>query len=55
MDYEQRGDDVWQRFKGGKERQMWWHHSILEIANDRLPDHDLTIQYQELIRQLPTS
>lgn len=55
MDYEQLGDEVWQRFKGGKERQMWWHHCILEIAYDRLPDHDLTVQYQELIRKLPTS
>lgn len=55
MDYEQVGEKVWQRFHGGKERQMWWHHSILEIAHYRLPEHGLTIHYQQLIQQLSPS
>ncbi len=52
MDYEQVGEQVWDRFNAGKQRQYWWYHAVLNLANSRLPQHALTADYAQLVAQL---
>ena len=33
-DYYRYGDTVWSRFKGGKERTLWYYNSITEIVRE---------------------
>lgn len=37
FDYRQVGDQLWQRFKGGKEGTLWYYHSLVEIFHETGP------------------
>ena len=52
MDHDAVGEQVWQRFHAGKERQIWWYQAILDLATSKLPTHALTRQYAILVAQL---
>jgi (p)ppGpp synthase/HD superfamily hydrolase len=51
-DYDAIGDELWQRFNAGKERQQWWYRSILEVTSKRLPELSLNKQLSELVDRL---
>jgi len=36
-DYKSLGDNLWKRFNAGKEQQLWWYESVLEVTSTRLP------------------
>jgi (p)ppGpp synthase/HD superfamily hydrolase len=46
------GDELWPRFKAGKEQQLWWYESILDITSSRLPGLPINNDLAELIDQM---
>lgn len=50
-DYEQLGEQLWERFNAGKEQQLWFYTSVAEVLDKRLGDH-ITHRYNTLVRQL---
>lgn len=48
-DLDEIGDELWERFNSGKERQLWWYRSVAEVVQERLPGNALG---QELSRQV---
>lgn len=48
-DYEIHGDKLWNRFNTGKEDQLWWYASILEVLELRMPESPLTEQLAQLV------
>lgn len=38
IDHEEIGEKIWERFNAGKEQQVWWYESVLQIVTDRLGD-----------------
>ena len=46
------GDELWQRFNSGKERQQWWYRTICEVAERRIPDCELLPKYREKVDNL---
>ncbi len=51
-DYEQKGDLVWERFKGGKSGTLWHHRELLKIFHQRGFFPALTTQYQTVVEKL---
>lgn len=51
-DHEEIGEELWERFNSGKERQQWWYRSIFEVASQRLPQSELLHSYGELVQRL---
>jgi (p)ppGpp synthase/HD superfamily hydrolase len=51
-DYKEKGDDLWSRFNSGKEDQLWWYKSVLEVVKKRLPDLVLIKDFENLIQKL---
>lgn len=54
IDYEDVGDKLWERFTKGKDSQVWWYKSILEILEERIPESPLTTKLDELVQKLDT-
>jgi hypothetical protein len=38
-DYQRLGEDLWERFKEGKEQQAWYYNGLVESLCDRLDEH----------------
>jgi (p)ppGpp synthase/HD superfamily hydrolase len=53
-DHAELGDELWPRFKVGKEDQLWWYESILDVTTSRLPDLSINNDLAELIDQMRT-
>ncbi|MCS4492519.1 HD domain-containing protein [Corynebacterium sp. ES2715-CONJ3] len=53
-DYALVGDEIWKRFRTGKEGQIWWHRKVLELASSRCAGHPLVEEYQVLVGLLET-
>jgi (p)ppGpp synthase/HD superfamily hydrolase len=51
-DYEEKGEAVWNIFKTGKEAQLWWYRSVLEVGEACLPGHSLVALLRNLVDQL---
>lgn len=51
-DYRDVGDKVWDRFRAGKEDQLWWYESVLDAVRIRLPRSPLTKQLEALVGEL---
>ncbi|QGU01855.1 Bifunctional (p)ppGpp synthase/hydrolase SpoT [Corynebacterium kalinowskii] len=51
-DHDAIGDELWERFNSGKERQQWWYRSILEVASQRLPDNEVLRTYAANVERL---
>jgi GTP pyrophosphokinase len=45
------GHEVWQRFKRGREQQLWYFHSLLEIFEERL-DSRLVGEFARVVAEL---
>ncbi|MFS8855556.1 HD domain-containing protein [Synechococcus sp. H55.7] len=50
-DFRQLGDQLWERFSGGKEGSLWYYRSLAEILGRRLPSR-LAAELQELVAEL---
>jgi len=53
-DYEVVGDNVWKRFSTGKEHQLWWYSSVLDVLKERNVSQHLTEKLSGLVNQLQT-
>ncbi|MFI5240786.1 MAG: HD domain-containing protein [Candidatus Saccharimonadia bacterium] len=51
-DFEELGDDLWDRFHTGKDDQLWWYRSVLTLLEEKLPTSPLVIQLAKLVTQL---
>jgi len=50
-DLEKIGDEVWKKFKRGKEKQKWYYKSILKALSKDLSDKSLKILYELLKKE----
>ena len=50
-DHENIGEEVWAKFNSGREQQVWWYTSNLELIKRRTPDSKLIPRYEELLDQ----
>lgn len=48
-DYAEVGDSLWERFKVGANRQLWWYEEILKVIRKRLPELMIAGELEELI------
>lgn len=48
-DYAEVGDSLWERFKVGAERQLWWYEAVLKVIRKRLPELIIADDLEELI------
>lgn len=53
-DYNVIGDNVWKRFCTGKEHQLWWYSSVLDVLKKRNVSQHLTEKLSNLVNQLQT-
>ncbi|MFN3309946.1 MAG: HD domain-containing protein, partial [Anaerolineales bacterium] len=51
MDYQRVGDQVWDRFQGGKAGSLWYFRSLLEIFSQRYP-HPMLEEFERLLEYL---
>lgn len=51
LDYSEIGDELWNRFNAGKEKQLWWYESILRVTTSRLPELKLNEQLKILVTE----
>ena len=51
MDYQRVGDQVWDRFRGGKAGSLWYFRSLLEIFRQRYP-HPMLKEFERLLEYL---
>lgn len=51
-DYETRGDELWSIFNAGKEKQLWFYRSVLDITSTRLPDLSLNDDLAGLVDRM---
>jgi (p)ppGpp synthase/HD superfamily hydrolase len=52
FDYKTLGNELWSRFKVGKDEQLWWYESILGVTSRRLPDMPINDDLAELVNQM---
>lgn len=52
MDIDAHGDDLWNRFNSGKERQQWWYSSVYDLVSRRLPDVSFLPAYKQKLDRL---
>lgn len=52
-DYRIVGEDLWQRFKAGKQGTLWYYRSLLEVYKVRYPGA-LTAEMERTMRELET-
>jgi (p)ppGpp synthase/HD superfamily hydrolase len=50
-DYRQLGEDVWQRFKGGRDGTLWYYRSLANIFNELGPA-GLATELDEVVAEL---
>jgi (p)ppGpp synthase/HD superfamily hydrolase len=50
-DYQTTGDELWSIFNVGKEKQLWWYESVLEVIKKRSAPAELTDRLEELLKQ----
>ncbi len=48
-DYAEVGDGLWERFKAGADRQLWWYEEVLRVIRYRLPDLVIADDLEALI------
>lgn len=51
-DHSRIGDQLWERFNSGKERQQWWYRQIHEVVAQRLPGLPLNEELGKLVQQM---
>jgi (p)ppGpp synthase/HD superfamily hydrolase len=51
-DKKELGDDLWSRFKRGKEKQEWYYSSILSVLKGKLADNPLVKALEDEISDL---
>ncbi|MCX8063051.1 MAG: HD domain-containing protein [Anaerolineales bacterium] len=54
LDYQRIGDQVWERFRGGKAGSLWYFRSLLEVFRKRMP-HPLVREFERLLENLEAS
>lgn len=50
QDYHTQGDEVWQRFKGGKDGSLWYYRSLVETFQNLESPPNLQALIAELAR-----
>jgi (p)ppGpp synthase/HD superfamily hydrolase len=50
-DYRAAGEEVWQRFKGGREGTLWYYDAVSNVLRRRWPG-PLTTELQRVVREL---
>jgi (p)ppGpp synthase/HD superfamily hydrolase len=50
-EYNKVGETIWERFNRGKEKKLWFEHSVLEMLKENL-DHPLMNLYEKFIKDL---
>jgi hypothetical protein len=48
-DYAEVGDCLWERFKVGSDRQLWWYQEVLQVIRNRLPSLVIADDLEALI------
>lgn len=51
-DYEEIGNELWNRFNAGSSEQLWFYESILQIASKRLPSSPIVTQLGDNVSKL---
>ncbi len=51
-DYDEIGDDLWERFNAGKDAQKWWYRSVLKLLQQKLSDNPLISNLEALVLRL---
>ncbi len=55
FDWQQNGEEVWEKFNRGREKQKWYHESVYEATGKRPKNEKidvLRIQYKQLIADI---
>jgi len=47
-DYNKNGDDIWKRFKRGKEKQEWYYRNLIESLNTKSDNKSYSILFKLL-------
>ncbi len=50
-DYAEVGDSLWERFKAGSDRQLWWYAEVLRVIRKRLPSLVIADELEALINR----
>jgi (p)ppGpp synthase/HD superfamily hydrolase len=50
-DYHRGDQDIWQRFKGGKEGTLWYYQALIEVHR-QMEDSSLTEECDRVVREL---
>jgi (p)ppGpp synthase/HD superfamily hydrolase len=53
-DYRIQGEEVWSRFNAGKEEQLWFFRSLLDILNNKMPKSKMVSDFQQTFHELET-
>jgi (p)ppGpp synthase/HD superfamily hydrolase len=53
-DYRLQGEAVWNRFNTGKEEQLWYYRSLLDIFDEKLPSRKVFNDFQQAFHELET-
>lgn len=51
-DYEEIGEQLWDKFHSKKDKQLWFYQSVGKVIRKRLPDSPLCDQLDNLIKKL---
>jgi len=51
IDLRKEGDDVWQKFNGGKEGTIWYYQKLLNSFN-RLPQKSFIDEFQKVVHEI---
>ncbi len=51
MDFQEVGEQIWDRFQGGKAGSLWYFRSLLEIYKQRYP-HPMVVEFERILSLL---
>jgi (p)ppGpp synthase/HD superfamily hydrolase len=51
-DYREHGDELWDRFNAGKEDQLRYYGSLVDVFKERLPSSRLTAELERTVEEL---
>lgn len=54
LDYQEYGDQIWERFRGGKAGSLWYFRSLLSVFQSRFP-HPLIREFERILNYLETT
>ena len=50
-DYREAGEEIWQRFKRGREQQMWYYRELLRVFRTR-PTNRIVDEFERVVEEL---